>query len=177
MQAGVPVIPVVCENYNRLFDGKTRFESGTVKIKVLPPVPTKGLGPDDVTKLTTDVREMMLAELQKMDRDRQQADLAGSAKPERMGGLAGWIGRIVGTGASHNRVVRRVDRQEQTLRKAGTDGRDATDYGLVTEKAKQPAGDSQLRKRAPASNIESSSSSIGETDDDGNVVVKTPSSK
>jgi phosphatidylinositol glycan class A protein len=31
--AGAPVIPVVCENYHHLYDGKTHFKSGTLKIK------------------------------------------------------------------------------------------------------------------------------------------------
>ena len=33
VQAQVPIVPVVCENYHRYFDGKTRFESGSVRIK------------------------------------------------------------------------------------------------------------------------------------------------
>jgi 1-acyl-sn-glycerol-3-phosphate acyltransferase len=31
--AGVPIIPVVCESYHRLFDGKTRMERGVLKVK------------------------------------------------------------------------------------------------------------------------------------------------
>ncbi len=31
--AGVPIVPVVCENYHHLFDGKTRFRRGTLRIK------------------------------------------------------------------------------------------------------------------------------------------------
>lgn len=31
--ASVPVIPVVCESYHRLFDGKTRMERGMLKVK------------------------------------------------------------------------------------------------------------------------------------------------
>jgi hypothetical protein len=31
--AGVPVIPVVCQDYYHLFDGKTRFKSGNLRIK------------------------------------------------------------------------------------------------------------------------------------------------
>lgn len=33
IQAQVPIVPVVCENYYHLFDGRTRFESGILKIK------------------------------------------------------------------------------------------------------------------------------------------------
>ncbi|WWC85697.1 uncharacterized protein L201_000563 [Kwoniella dendrophila CBS 6074] len=60
VQAQVPIVPVVVENYNRLFDGRSRFESGKLRIKVLPPIPTVGLTADDVTKLSEDTRERML---------------------------------------------------------------------------------------------------------------------
>lgn len=33
VQAQVPIVPVVCENYNRFFDGKTRFEAGEVRVR------------------------------------------------------------------------------------------------------------------------------------------------
>jgi lysophosphatidate acyltransferase len=37
LQAKVPIVPVVCENYYRLYDSKTRFESGTIRLKGEPP--------------------------------------------------------------------------------------------------------------------------------------------
>ena len=142
IQAGVPVVPVVCENYNRLFDSRSRFESGTVRIKVLPPVPTAHLTADDAAKLTEDVREAMLKELRSMDALRQQQDTAAQAKGEktqdaRMGGVAGLFARIVGTGSSFKSVNRRVDRQEKQLRAKGTDGQHPEDYNLVSEADKQ----------------------------------------
>lgn len=33
VQAQVPIVPVVCENYHRLFDSKTRMEEGNLKIR------------------------------------------------------------------------------------------------------------------------------------------------
>ena len=33
LAAAVPIVPVVCENYHRLFDGKRIFNRGTLKIK------------------------------------------------------------------------------------------------------------------------------------------------
>ncbi len=33
VQAGAPIIPVVCQNYHHLFDGKTRFKSGTLRLR------------------------------------------------------------------------------------------------------------------------------------------------
>ncbi|WVF66335.1 hypothetical protein IAT40_001075 [Kwoniella sp. CBS 6097] len=66
VQAQVPIVPIVCENYHRLFDGRSRFESGKLKIKVLPPIPTAGLTADDVTSLTESTREMMLGTLREI---------------------------------------------------------------------------------------------------------------
>ncbi|WWC95939.1 hypothetical protein V866_002806 [Kwoniella sp. B9012] len=63
VQSGVPVVPVVCENYHRLFDGKTRFKRGTLKIEVLPPIPTTGLTASDVPALMEKTREMMVETL------------------------------------------------------------------------------------------------------------------
>ena len=31
--AGLPIIPVVCQNYHHLYDSKTRFRRGTLRIK------------------------------------------------------------------------------------------------------------------------------------------------
>ncbi|WWD22843.1 hypothetical protein CI109_107337 [Kwoniella shandongensis] len=63
VQAQVPIVPIVCENYHRMFDSRTRFESGPLKIKVLAPIPTIGLTADDVTSLAETTRELMLESL------------------------------------------------------------------------------------------------------------------
>jgi len=65
VQAGIPIIPVVCENYWRLYH-KGVFESGTLRLKVLPPVPTTGLTTSDVVELSSRVREMMLGVLREI---------------------------------------------------------------------------------------------------------------
>lgn len=138
IQAQVPVVPVVCENYNRLFDSRSRFESGTIRIKVLAPVPTKGLGPDDASKLSDKVRELMLEELRKMDAERQQQDTAGFNREEaKMGGVAGLFAGLVGTGNSFRSVNRKVDRREKELRQQGTSGENPQDYNLVSEGQKK----------------------------------------
>ncbi|KAJ7098675.1 1-acylglycerol-3-phosphate O [Mycena belliarum] len=62
VQAGLPIIPVVTENYWRLYH-KNEFESGTIRVRVLPPVPTTGLTVADIPALVTLVREQMLAAL------------------------------------------------------------------------------------------------------------------
>lgn len=33
VQAQVPIVPIVCENYHRLFDGKTRMEEGVLRVR------------------------------------------------------------------------------------------------------------------------------------------------
>ncbi|WWD18332.1 hypothetical protein CI109_102782 [Kwoniella shandongensis] len=66
VQSGVPVVPVVCQNYQHLFDGKTRFRRGTLRIKVLPPIPTTGLTAADVPDLMNKTRDLMLATLQEL---------------------------------------------------------------------------------------------------------------
>ncbi|ODO09088.1 hypothetical protein I350_02688 [Cryptococcus amylolentus CBS 6273] len=66
VQAQVPIVPVVCENYYRLFDGRTRFEPGVVKVRVLEPIPTIGLTVDDVTSLAESTREAMLQALREI---------------------------------------------------------------------------------------------------------------
>lgn len=65
VQAGVPIVPIVCENYWRLYR-KGTLDEGTLKIKVLPPIPTQGLTAADVTELAERTRETMLATLREI---------------------------------------------------------------------------------------------------------------
>ncbi|KZW04161.1 1-acylglycerol-3-phosphate O [Exidia glandulosa HHB12029] len=67
VQSGLPIIPVVCENYWRLYR-KGIFEGGTLHIRVLPPIPTAGLGPDDVGELSERTRNIMLEALRDISR-------------------------------------------------------------------------------------------------------------
>ncbi|CAE6477206.1 unnamed protein product [Rhizoctonia solani] len=62
VQAGVPIVPIICENYWRLYR-KGTLDEGTLKIKVLPPISTQGLTAADVTELADRTRETMLATL------------------------------------------------------------------------------------------------------------------
>ncbi|KID85417.1 AtaAp protein [Metarhizium guizhouense ARSEF 977] len=64
VQAGVPIVPVVVANYSHVLHIKSMvFRAGTVPIKVLNPIPTKGLTSADVDELTRTTRELMLTEL------------------------------------------------------------------------------------------------------------------
>ncbi|TIB93710.1 1-acylglycerol-3-phosphate O [Wallemia mellicola] len=66
IQAQIPLVPVLCENYYHLanFDKKDmKFERGTVQIKVLDPIPTKGLTSQDVQQLIDYTHSYMLYHL------------------------------------------------------------------------------------------------------------------
>ncbi|KAL0950055.1 hypothetical protein HGRIS_010062 [Hohenbuehelia grisea] len=65
IQAGIPITPVVTESYWHLYR-KGAFESGKLKIRVLPPIPTTGLTAADVPALATRVRDQMLAALREI---------------------------------------------------------------------------------------------------------------
>jgi len=87
VQGGIPIIPVVCENYWRLYH-KGVFATGTIKLKgaqmferctsqvvrvltyyvftVLPPVPTVGVTVDEVSALAARVRDQMLSTLREI---------------------------------------------------------------------------------------------------------------
>ncbi|OAP59051.1 hypothetical protein AYL99_06349 [Fonsecaea erecta] len=70
VQGGVPIVPVVAENYSSVLNPKTkRFNAGTIRVKVLDPIPTKGLTAADVDKLTQETREKMLNALTAMGKD------------------------------------------------------------------------------------------------------------
>ncbi|KAG1752513.1 uncharacterized protein EDB91DRAFT_1103005 [Suillus paluster] len=62
VQAGIPIIPVICENYWGIYH-KGVFGTGTIKVRVLPPISTAGLSVSDVPELTTLVRDQMLSTL------------------------------------------------------------------------------------------------------------------
>ncbi|KAI9762221.1 MAG: hypothetical protein M4579_000544 [Chaenotheca gracillima] len=64
IQAQVPVVPIIVANYSDILHVPSRiFKSGTLHIKVLPPIPTKNLSPADADELTRTTRDLMLKEL------------------------------------------------------------------------------------------------------------------
>ncbi|CEJ61051.1 Putative 1-acyl-sn-glycerol-3-phosphate acyltransferase [Penicillium brasilianum] len=61
VKAGVPIVPVVTENYSHVMSPRNlRFNAGSIKVKVLPPIETKDLTPADVDQLTQSTRDSML---------------------------------------------------------------------------------------------------------------------
>ncbi|NWR92800.1 PLCA acyltransferase, partial [Furnarius figulus] len=62
VKAQVPIIPVVFSSYDSFYSNKEkRFTPGKLFIQILPEVETLNLGPDDVPKLTAQVRDSMLS--------------------------------------------------------------------------------------------------------------------
>ncbi|CAG7947248.1 unnamed protein product [Penicillium nalgiovense] len=67
VKAGVPIVPIVTENYSHVLSPRAwRFNAGTIKIRVLPPIPTKDLTSGDVDSLTQSTRDSMLKTLAAM---------------------------------------------------------------------------------------------------------------
>ncbi|NXX16817.1 PLCA acyltransferase, partial [Podargus strigoides] len=67
VKAQVPIIPVVISSYYNFYSQKEkRFTPGKSIIQILPKVETLGLGPDDVPKLTEQVRDSMLTTYQRI---------------------------------------------------------------------------------------------------------------
>ncbi|KAI5305664.1 hypothetical protein KEM56_003708 [Ascosphaera pollenicola] len=77
-QAGVPIIPVVAENYSHILSLKHRFfRPGTVRVKVLPPVPTENLTPADINGVVQSTRDSMLTVLEDMYKTRDEFTKTG----------------------------------------------------------------------------------------------------
>ncbi|KAJ5523355.1 hypothetical protein N7513_012899 [Penicillium frequentans] len=67
IRAGVPIVPVVTENYAHIMSPRAwRFDAGTIRIKVLPPIETKNMTAADVDQLTTLTRDSMLKSILEM---------------------------------------------------------------------------------------------------------------
>uniref|UniRef100_A0A8D0RQW9 1-acylglycerol-3-phosphate O-acyltransferase n=1 Tax=Sus scrofa TaxID=9823 RepID=A0A8D0RQW9_PIG len=70
VQAQVPIVPIVMSSYQDFYCKKERrFTSGRCQVRVLPPVPTEGLTPDDVPALADRVRHSMLTVFQEISTD------------------------------------------------------------------------------------------------------------
>ncbi|KAF9893381.1 1-acylglycerol-3-phosphate O-acyltransferase [Aspergillus nanangensis] len=72
VKAGVPIVPIVTESYSHVLSPrKWRFEPGSIKIKVLPPISTEGMTPSDVDGLTKSTRDAMLKVLLDMSQSEE----------------------------------------------------------------------------------------------------------
>ncbi|XP_039631112.1 1-acyl-sn-glycerol-3-phosphate acyltransferase beta [Polypterus senegalus] len=62
VQAQVPIIPVVFSSYSNFYKQRERrFNSGTITMKVLPRIKTKGLTANDASTLSESAHKLMLA--------------------------------------------------------------------------------------------------------------------
>jgi lysophosphatidate acyltransferase len=154
-------------------------------------VETKGLKPDDVTDLTTRVRELMLAELQQMDADLDSADVssatssvtneartgvkAQSVSAPRLGGVSKLMSYLVGTGSGVD-VAKKTAKQREKLVKPGTSGEKPEDFNLVSEgdKGHSSAASTSYPSDIHERTAKKSPSNTSEETDESVVVVKHP---
>jgi hypothetical protein len=137
----------------------------------------------------------MLAELQKMDSDLDEADVSSSssaatnekrtgvkaqpASAPRLGGIAKLASYLVGTGHGRD-IAKKTAKQREKLVKPGTTGEDAQDFNLVTEQDKGRASSSNvtdsstLRDRMGGEKVKTSPSNTSDETDESVVVVKHP---
>lgn len=60
VETEAPIVPIVIANYSFMYDTRARvFKPGTVRIRVLEPIETKGMGKADVERLMVETRERM----------------------------------------------------------------------------------------------------------------------
>lgn len=77
IQAQVPIVPVVCENYAHVLIMKGgwkqwKFERGVIRAKVLKKVETKGLDATAVDGMVKSVRDDMLSTIEELGKERAQ---------------------------------------------------------------------------------------------------------
>lgn len=72
VQAGVPIIPVCVSSYPGQLDFR-RLRSGQARIRVLPAMPTEGLGVEDLQRLIADCHQRMKACIDELDQAVQPA--------------------------------------------------------------------------------------------------------
>jgi len=70
IEAQIPVTPVLCSPLGPLLSsrkGDRKLLSGTVRFRILPPVPTTGLTANDVAALRDRVRDQMARSLETLE--------------------------------------------------------------------------------------------------------------
>lgn len=92
----LPLVPLVCENYHPMYDSKSRFNGGEMRIAVLPPVPTKGLTVADTDELIKKVHDMMLQRLLAFGSasDEERVSVSPDVSHKSPHGLAGLVARL-----------------------------------------------------------------------------------
>ncbi|KAF7197533.1 putative 1-acyl-sn-glycerol-3-phosphate acyltransferase [Pseudocercospora fuligena] len=77
IQAQVPIVPIVVANYSNVLNMKKKiFRPGSIPIRVLAPIETKGKTKEDVDELLNETREKMLKVLIEITQDAQKQGIA-----------------------------------------------------------------------------------------------------
>lgn len=144
IQTQIPIVPVVCENYHRLYASKKRFEAGEFRVAVLPPISTEGMTENETDKLIKMVRDVMFEQLVEFDRQNDAQDVESTLHPSRgtgfeLRGLVGLASRIVGDGSKQQRkrTLALIQREREEARAKAQNGTQPGDYGLVSAAASQ----------------------------------------
>ncbi|VEB95422.1 1-acyl-sn-glycerol-3-phosphate acyltransferase [Cedecea lapagei] len=80
--AGVPIIPVCVSNTSHKIK-LNRWNNGLVIVEMLPPVDTSAYGKDQVRKLATDCRELMMAKIDELNQEVAAREAAGKIEKNR----------------------------------------------------------------------------------------------
>lgn len=82
MQAGVPIVPIVIHNAGELmWRGAATIREGTVRVTVLPPVPTRDWNVEEMDRRVATVRAQYLTALDQHGDDRHGDDRHGDRDP------------------------------------------------------------------------------------------------
>lgn len=77
--AGVPIIPVCVSNTSNKIK-LNRWNNGLVIVEMLPPVDISAYGKDQVRKLATDCRELMMAKIDELNQEVAAREAAGKSE-------------------------------------------------------------------------------------------------
>ncbi|KAH7916801.1 hypothetical protein BJ138DRAFT_995221 [Hygrophoropsis aurantiaca] len=82
VQAGIPITPIICENYWGIYHQGV-LGTGTLKVRILPPIPTSGITPSDIPELASRIREQMLVTLRDISvKVASNEDIPATESPE-----------------------------------------------------------------------------------------------
>lgn len=77
VQAQVPIVPVVVANYSNVLNVKRKiYRPGTIPVRVLEPISTKGKTKDDVDALLEETRSKMLKALKEITAHARETGVA-----------------------------------------------------------------------------------------------------
>lgn len=75
IESGSPVVPIICSRLERLVNFRKRYaHSGTLVVRVLPPISTLGMSVKDVDLLLTQTREKMMSVLPELNARAEKID-------------------------------------------------------------------------------------------------------